>query len=764
VVPPKLFSEAAVAYPEGASGDATIVLTLTIAPDGSVRDAVPVLEVEPFSSAAAAAARTWRFEPATRNGTPIAAKIRFEVVFHAPEPEAPPPAPDPNPYGPPPEPPKPPPPPTEIIVRGERAEPSRSVTLSRAEVRQIPGTFGDPFRAVEIMPGVTPIVSGLPFFFVRGAPPGNVGYFLDGIRVPLLFHVGVGPSVIHPGLIDRVDLYPGGYPARFGRFSGGIVSGETLGPVPKLHGEFNARVFDAGGLIEAPFANGRGTVLAGGRYSYTAALLSLLSSDTRLDYWDYQARATYDISDRDRIGVFSFGSYDYLAQYTPTQTLTLFGTEFHRVDLRYDRRLDDDGTLRLGVTAGIDRSRAPGDRYVRSRNLGTRSEIQYRLAPKALFRFGTDAYLDVYDVELTTDELAASTAVAAALFGSRPDVALGARADVVLAPRSDFEITPGVRFDYFGSKGTVAAAFDPRLSTRVKISPRLALLSAMGIVHQPPSFVVPIPGLQPGGLRGGLQRAMQESIGLELDLGDATTVTATAFHNAFFNMSDPLGTTAPMVGGCAPGAFPSDTIAGDRGGQPMGGGNCANRFTPGKIGADRSGGGGDGADSPGAERTAQAIQVRTMGTAYGLEFFLKRRLTSRLGGFFSYTLSRSVRSYERRQFVATFDRTHVLNAALAYNLGRNWRAGTRVTFYTGLPKAPDPTDPSSTRLPPFFRIDLRLEKRWQLGEKTWLSFVAEWMNATLSKEAVSTTCNLQGCTAMEIGPVTIPSLGVEGGF
>lgn len=764
VVSPKLLSEAPVVYPEGATGDATVVLTLTIGPDGTVRDAVPVLPVEPFSSAAAAAAKTWQFQPATRNGGPISAKIRFEVVFHEPAPELPPPPPEENPYGPPPEPPKPPPPPSEIVIRGERAEPSRSVTLSRAEVRQIPGTFGDPFRAVEIMPGVTPIVTGLPFFFVRGAPPGNVGYFLDGIRVPLLFHVGVGPSVIHPGLIDRVDLYPGGYPARFGRFSGGIVAGETLSPVPEIRGEYNARLFDAGALAEVPFANGRGTFLAGGRYSYTAALLSLLSSDTRLDYWDYQARATYDLNSRDRIGVFSFGSYDYLAQYTPTQTLTLFGTEFHRVDVRYERRLDDDGTLRLAVTGGIDRSRAPGDRYVRSRNLGTRSEIQYRLSPKALLRLGTDAQLDYYDVELSTDELAASTAAAAALFSTRPDVALGARADVVLALHRNFEVTPGLRFDFFGSKGAVETAFDPRLSTRISLSPKLALLSAMGVAHQPPAFVVPIPGLQPGGLQGGLQRALQESIGLELDLGDATTVTGTVFHNAFFNMSDPLGTTAPMVGGCPPGSFPSGTIAGDRGSQPMGGGNCGNRFTGAEIGADRSGGGGDGADSPGAERTAQAIQVRTMGTAYGLELFLKRRLTTRLGGFLSYTLSRSVRSFERRQFVATFDRTHVINAALAYNLGRNWRAGTRVTFYTGLPKAPDPTDPTSTRLPPFFRVDVRLEKRWQLGQRTWISFVAEWMNATLSKEAVSTTCNLQGCSAMEIGPVTIPSLGVEGGF
>jgi hypothetical protein len=85
-------------------------------------------------------------------------------------------------------------------------------------------------------------------------------------------------------------------------------------------------------------------------------------------------------------------------------------------------------------------------------------------------------------------------------------------------------------------------------------------------------------------------------------------------------------------------------------------------------------------------------------------------------------------------------------------------------FYTGLPQAVDASNPGSTRLPAFFRADLRLEKRWQLGREAWLSLVAEWMNATLSKEAISTSCTLSGCEYREIGPVTIPSLGLEGGF
>ncbi len=87
---------------------------------------------------------------------------------------------------------------------GER--PADVKRLGRADVRQMPGAFGDPFRAIEVLPGVTPIVSGLPYFFVRGAPPGNVGYFFDQVNIPLLFHGAAGPGVIHPAFIESVNL------------------------------------------------------------------------------------------------------------------------------------------------------------------------------------------------------------------------------------------------------------------------------------------------------------------------------------------------------------------------------------------------------------------------------------------------------------------------------------------------------------------------------------------------------------------------------
>src|SRR5690349_4913204 len=89
VVPPRLLSEPNLPYPAGTFGDVTVVLTLVVNADGSVRSAEPLEVHEPFSGNAARAAMDFVFDPATRDGKQIAAKIRIEVVFREPEPAAP---------------------------------------------------------------------------------------------------------------------------------------------------------------------------------------------------------------------------------------------------------------------------------------------------------------------------------------------------------------------------------------------------------------------------------------------------------------------------------------------------------------------------------------------------------------------------------------------------------------------------------------------------------------------------------------------------
>jgi hypothetical protein len=164
---------------------------------------------------------------------------------------------------------------------------------------------------------------------------------------------------------------------------------------------------------------------------------------------------------------------------------------------------------------------------------------------------------------------------------------------------------------------------------------------------------------------------------------------------------------------------------------------------------------------------ADGFNERTTGRTYGLELYLKRSLAENVGGFLSYTLSRSTRSVSSVHTVSSFDRTHVINAALAFDLGRRWRLGLRGVVYSGIPAqaAYVAALPELSRTPWFYRLDTRLEKRWLIGsEGAWWAVVLEAVNTTLNEEVLSRSCYAYGCRDNAIGPVVIPSLGVEASF
>jgi hypothetical protein len=736
-VAPRQHATAPVAYPEGATGAATIALELVIGVDGHVEEArllpgesgaIPG-ENDPFAAAALEAARGWTFDPATRDGLPIRATIRAKVVFDAPpEPVAA-------------EVPKPEAPKQaerpivasgddvqEIEVLGTRPEVGQT-TIRGGEVRIMPGAFGDPFRAIEALPGVTPLFSGLPFFYVRGAPPGNTGYFIDGVRVPMLFHLGAGPSVLSPALIDRVDFFPAGYPARFGRFSGGIVAGETGDPAPQARGEGQLRLFDVSGAVETPFASGRGDAFVAGRYGYPGLVLSLLSSEVDLQYWDYQVRTGYRVSERDRISIFGFGAFDRLDD--QKNGTTLFDAQFHRIDLRWDR-VWSTGLLRLATTLMADRTGLgdddPDDRFaVQMLGIGARLELEERLSKIATFRGGADLWLERYRLLLRSAGSDLQN-----FLPTRTDLSTGVRGEFVLRPTSAVEIVPGLRADLYTQGSATVPAFEPRLSTRIALGRGVHSLTTLGVAHQTPSFIVPAPGVRIAGLDRGLQQAFQFAQGVEVALPAKFRVTATGFLNQFRNLNDPLSICAGDVG-------------------------------------DREG-------------ACDDLDARVRGRTFGLELLLKRALTERLAGFVAYTLSRSNRMIPGATVPSQFDRTHVLSVIGSAILGRGWRFGARFSYLTGRPyrytvrdgRIPgigeDPNRPIlysfAGRLPDFHRLDLRLEKRWVWSETRSVAFVIELFNGLFKKEATEVRyCSPTGaCEFEEVGPVSIPSIGLEGSF
>jgi hypothetical protein len=218
-------------------------------------------------------------------------------------------------------------------------------------------------------------------------------------------------------------------------------------------------------------------------------------------------------------------------------------------------------------------------------------------------------------------------------------------------------------------------------------------------------------------LKDGLQSSVQSSAGVEWEATKSLKTKMTLFENAFFNMTDVLGTLH------------------------LGSGNHTD------------------------------FERRSTGRSIGAELMAQGHFGWGFSGFATYTLSRSIRTLDGRTFLSAFDRTHTLQAALGHDLGRRWRAGVRLAFYTGLPNprlvsggAPPAADTFGDRLPGFYRVDLRLEKRWTLGQDGWLALTFELMNATFQRETLNTRCDTGGCQPIAIGPITLPSVGLEAGF
>jgi|HubBroStandDraft_2_1064218.scaffolds.fasta_scaffold03751_5 TonB family protein len=705
IVPPRRLDAIDVPYPQGGQGDATVVLVVLVDASGGVQDVTVREGTPPFADAAVAGVRAWRFAPATRDDEPIPSRIVAKVTFHAPvivparaPPVSPPPVAAPaSAFA----------PPVEVTVQGEREEPS-TIHIPRSEAQFVAGAFADPFKVVEALPGMAPWLSGLPYYYVRGSEPESVGYFVDGIRVPLLFHVGPGPSTISPSLVDTVDLFPGAYPARYGRYAGAVIAGETTAPqADRLHGDFSARVYDANAFVETPFDDHQGTVMAAGRYSYTGPLISLVVPNYSLAYWDYQFRVSHKIGDADTLSLFAFGAYDELHYYGQPS----FRVEYHRVDLRYDHKTAkshvrvaftynyDDTLTALETDNGTGANAAlkgPGWRL--------RAESEQHVTDTALVRAGADMSATAYRVDQYPPIDGFS-----GVQGPHTDVEGGAYGDVVWRPSRPIEIVPGFRFDGYRTRGETAWAPQPRLAARIRVLPSVVWLSSFGTAHQEPTEEVFVPAKLPNPIDQASQTNYQFSEGAEVRLPSSLRFRVTGFYNRLLAQHI-LGTDETDVGQTA-----------------------------------------------------------------GLELFVRRDFTERLGGFFSYTLSRTVGTVDGVTERVSWDRTHVASLVLGYDLGHKWRLGARVFFESGRPYQPvcvqdcgsaHPISESvGGNLPIFWRLDARLEKRWSFSGDRWLGATLECFNVFDKAEPVGDEyVPGHGLKIDYQSAIILPSIGVEGGM
>jgi len=583
-----------------------------------------------------------------------------------------------------------------------------SVNVQGPELVKTPGSLGDPFRVIESLPGVTSVLLPAPLFVVRGANPGNTGFFLDDLKVPALFHLALGPSVIHPYFFDSIDFYPGGYPARYGRYVAGIVTAQTReAPSDMVHASVDVRLFDAGALVSAPLPGGHGSVEAAARYSYTGEAVSLLSNDVQLQYWDYQLRADRELGPL-HLTLLALGSSDLLVTTGTRPVQHKLALRFNRLSLRA-RAPAAGGVVTASVALGTDHTEAPlAQEYpltIDSLSASPRLSFRRPIGPAAL-EVGFDGQLQHFDASSPVQRPMILDVARA-----RDARLLAGYASLVIKAGDRLVLTPELRLDTYEVSGVSKADLGPRLSARLEVGDRSWITAAGGRFTQTPSLPLQLPGAESFGLAlYGLQSSWQGSLGVGTKRAHGFELDVTGYLQRYVltDLRDP-SINANIVN--------SDPLADD-------------------------------------------FLVPRDALSYGLEVMVRRAQTERLYGWLSYTLSENLRAFGGGVIgPSDWDQRHMLNLVVGYRIGP-YTIGGRAHFNTGRPVL---VGDNFVRLPPYYQIDLRADRRYVF--KSWsLELYAELLNATLNTEVISLSPGPNGQLTDNGYRIVLPSIGLHAEF
>jgi hypothetical protein len=193
------------------------------------------------------------------------------------------------------------------------------IQLDMKEISQVPVLFGekDILKSIQLLPGVKSAGEGNSGFFVRGGNADQNLVLLDEAPVYNASHLLGFFSVFNSQAIKDVQLYKGGMPAEYG--------GRLSSVLDVTMNDGNNKEYEvSGGLgliasnltVQGPIVKDQGSFIVSGRRTY-ADLFLKLSRDTtiqktKLYFYDFNIKGNYRIGENDRIYVSGYFGRDVL--------------------------------------------------------------------------------------------------------------------------------------------------------------------------------------------------------------------------------------------------------------------------------------------------------------------------------------------------------------------------------------------------------------------------------------------------------------------
>lgn len=604
-------------------------------------------------------------------------------------------------------------------IFAENAEqPVSNTTLNREEIRQTPGSGGDPLRVINSQPAVSAASGEFADLIVRGGAADENLTFIDNVPVTDFtyftdrFDGGRGgrAAILAPDIFERAEFSAGGFGSRYGgRMSSMLDVNLREANRERVQAVVFADSGTAGGSLDVPLG-GAGSWLFSARRSYVDVALHVagIAEKGIIGYprtLDFTNKLIYDLNPNNKLSVSVLNFFENFDQ-TDEQAFNIdrrtdrfrlqrtsqrfilgatlssvIGTKNFGQTTFWITGAHNDGSFFLPATDVLQRARD-----LRESQVGIKREARAAVSEKTRLDFGGGIYFDQANY-FTFENAGRLYSPLEEEFNAAPrenrfrlDTEVSgfgyAQATWRVAPR--LTVTPGIRFDSYGVTGEALAS--PRIAARFGATSKIALTFAAGVYRQPPSFYAL--SLTPGNRDLETQTAAHLIGGVEWLIREDLRIRFEAYRKSYTNLIvEPLRPTHNFAAG----------------------GNYFNTGT---------------------------------GTASGFEISVQKALTGFLSGQASYSFLRSRRRFaaDEAEFSSDFERPHQLTLIgitrfFGVALAAKYRVASGLPYMRRTPvriqpgssffiqRIADEQDINALRLPNFASLDVRAEKRFEF--KRW---------------------------------------------
>ena len=376
-------------------------------------------------------------------------------------------------------------------IFAENAEQTVSnTTLNREEIRQTPGSGGDPLRVINSLPAVSAASGEFADLIVRGGTADENLTFIDNIPVGDFTYFtdkydgnrGGRAAILAPDVFDRAEFSAGGFGVRYGdKMSSALDISLREANRERVQGVIFADSGTAGGSVDIPLGE-KGSWLFSARRSYIDVALDVagIAEQGIIGYprtFDFTNKFIYDLAPRHKLSLTALNFFEDFEQ-TDEQA----GNIDRRTDRfrlrRTSRRLifgatlsstfgektlaqttawatgaHNDGTFFLPFTDFLQRSRD-----LRDSQFGIKEELTSAISEKIKIAVGGGVYFDqanYYSFENASgfyspleEEFNAAPRENRLDLETKTSAYGYAQTSFQITPR--FSVTPGIRLDRYG--------------------------------------------------------------------------------------------------------------------------------------------------------------------------------------------------------------------------------------------------------------------------------------------------------------------------